>query len=170
MIHSIIHSLIMTRKSYCKSSDDRALVALALECIGQPCERVWCRGDGTSCAAVAVAAAPAVESCSKTKTSENKLSSSAMERSDLKRKLKCRLTLDSSSSCDGVADVGEVGANVVVAVVVVVVAAVAAAVVVAVAAVVVGDKLQIELSAVGVQLRRLTAGWTGVKRQPRMFQ
>jgi hypothetical protein len=100
-----------------------------------------------------------------------------MERSDLKKKLKCRSTLDSCSSCDGVAGADEVGANAVAVVVVVVVDAAVAAVVVddvvvAVAVVVVaavGDKLRIGPSAVGEQRRQLTAGWTDVKQPANSF-
>ena len=136
---------------------------MALECIWQPGATAWCRGDGTSC----------VE---RTTTLESKPSLSRMERSDLKKKLKCRSTLDSCSSCDGVAGADEVGANAVAVVVVAAVAAVAAVVVdadddvavvvvvVVVVAAAVGDKLRIGLSAVGEQRRQLTAGWTNVKR------
>ena len=113
-----------------------------MECIWQPGATAWCRGDGTSC----------VE---RTTTLESKPSLSRMERSDLKKKLKCRSTLDSCSSCDGVAGADEVGAN---AVAVVVVAAAA-----------VGDKLQIGPSAVGEQRRQLTAGWTNVKQPASSF-
>ena len=136
-----------------------------MECIWQPGATAGCRGDGTS----------GVE---RTTTLESKPSLSRMERSDLKKKLKCRSTLDSCSSCDGVAGADEVGANAVAVVVVVVAAAVAAVVVddvvvavavVVVAAAAVGDKLRIGQSAVGEQRRQLTAGWTDVKQPASSF-